>query len=244
MTHGQPGDDVGVRGSILVLDEQPGPHYRMLEKHGYTMQLERRPERFTSAVDACRPLLIVLGLSSWSTETEALVASIRGATPAPLLILASGLREPDLVAALEAGVDECLERATVSQRLLLARVRNLLNRSRGTSAQGTKPSRAENRLEVGSLTVDPAARIVTLDGREIRLTDAEFDLLRALAKQPGCILSRDQISESLRGTEYNGLDRSIDLRISRLRKKLGDDARDPKRIKSVRGAGYILVPEP
>ena len=95
-----------------------------------------------------------------------------------------------------------------------------------------------------SLVVDAACRSVELDGQSLDTTTAEFDLLHFLAQNAGRAVSRNDIYEHIHGMKYDGVDRSIDLRISRLRKKLGDDPTKPDRIKSVRGVGYILAVEP
>lgn len=99
-------------------------------------------------------------------------------------------------------------------------------------------------LTVGGLKIEIASRRVSLDGAPISLTTAEFDLLYLLARNPGCALSRDRIYQELRGILHNGLDRSLDLRIARLRKKLGDDGHAPRRILSIRGLGYQLAGDP
>jgi DNA-binding response OmpR family regulator len=90
------------------------------------------------------------------------------------------------------------------------------------------------------MVVDAGNRTVQVEGRPVELTTAEFDLLWYLVQHPGEVLSRDRLYLDLRGIEYDGLDRSIDLRIARIRKKIGDDGKNPRIIKSVRGAGYLL----
>ena len=125
----------------------------------------------------------------------------------------------------------------VRPRALLARLQTHLRRA----APG---ERTPAPLAVGSLVIDDGQRRVTIGGREVNLTAAEFDLLFLLAKHAGCTVSRKDLCLQLQGIKYDGLDRSIDLRISRLRRKLGDDPLRPKRIKSVRGAGYMLAVEP
>ena len=90
--------------------------------------------------------------------------------------------------------------------------------------------------------IDAAARDVRVDGKPVALTTAEFDLLWALASHAGRIVSRDTLMQSLRGLEFDGIDRSIDARVSRLRRKLGDDADAPRIIKTVRGRGYLYAP--
>lgn len=127
----------------------------------------------------------------------------------------------------------------VRPRALLARLRTHLRRVTPTDQEARgKPIRA------GSLLVDGSRRSAELDGVVLDLTTAEFDLLQLLTENAGRTLSRNDIYQRIHGMKFDGIDRSIDLRISRLRKKLGDDPAKPQRIKSVRGVGYILAVEP
>ena len=123
--------------------------------------------------------------------------------------------------------------------ILLARARALLRRV-------DKQVDADNRpgdFVLGGLRISEASQQVWLDEREIPLTTQEFELLSVLARHAGTILSREELFKQTRGIDYNGLDRSIDGRISKLRKKLNDDALSPSRIKTVWGKGYLLVPD-
>jgi two-component system OmpR family response regulator/two-component system response regulator RstA len=97
-------------------------------------------------------------------------------------------------------------------------------------------------LRFGTLELNPAAREVRLAGQAVALTTAEYELLRFLTERAGQVVSRDDIMQGLRGLEFDGLDRAIDARISRLRRKIGDDADTPVRIKTVRGQGYLFAP--
>ena len=121
-------------------------------------------------------------------------------------------------------------------RVLLARLRSHFRRA-------TPGDELDQPIQVGSLIVDTARRSVEMSGEVVDLTSAEFDLLFLLAKHAGKTLSRNDIYQEIHGMRYDGVDRSIDLRISRLRKKLGDDPARPQRIKSVRGVGYMLAME-
>src|SRR5690606_12824881 len=127
----------------------------------------------------------------------------------------------------------------VKPRVLLARIRALLRRVETDNERDNSPAR----LEFGALVIDNAAREVTLRGESVDLTSAEYDLLWLLASNAGTVLSRETIFEKLRGIQYDGQDRSIDVRISRIRPKVGDDPENPKRIKTVRSKGYLFVKE-
>lgn len=150
----------------------------------------------------------------------------------PILMLTARGDELDEVVGLEVGADDYLTKP-VRPRVLLARIRTLLRRAGGAADTSIR------RVEGGGLVVDASQRTVTLDATAIELTSAEFDLLWLLARHAGEPLSRESIYRELRGIEHDGIDRSIDLRVSRLRSKLGDRGNDI--IKSVRGVGYQLV---
>ncbi|MCA9625976.1 MAG: response regulator transcription factor, partial [Myxococcales bacterium] len=119
-----------------------------------------------------------------------------------------------------------------SPRELLARVKALVRRARGQVGPTVRT------LTVGDLSLDPGARQARLGGDELPLTSYEFSLLYALVERAGRVLSREQLMELARGSAEEAFDRSVDVHISRLRQKLGDDSRRPKRIKTVRGVGY------
>ncbi|MEA8538001.1 winged helix-turn-helix domain-containing protein [Pseudomonas aeruginosa] len=125
--------------------------------------------------------------------------------------------------------------------LAAARIRALLRRSEAPEAGA--PAADSKRLAFGRLVIDNAMREAWLDGTTIELTSAEFDLLWLLAANAGRILSREEIFNALRGIEYDGQDRSIDVRISRIRPKIGDDPMHPRLIKTVRSKGYLFVGE-
>jgi DNA-binding response OmpR family regulator len=162
---------------------------------------------------------------------------LRSRSDVPIIILTARGEEADRVMGLELGADDYLAKP-YSPRELLARIRAVTRRARGLAGPRS------DALEVGALRLDPSARRVTLDGAEIPLTGYEFDLLRALAERAGHILSREQLMERVRGSAEEAFDRSIDVHVSRLRQKLGDDPKRPRLIKTVRGVGYLLAAGP
>jgi two-component system OmpR family response regulator/two-component system response regulator RstA len=154
-----------------------------------------------------------------------------------IIMLTARGEEVDEVLGLEFGADDYMAKP-VRPRALLARLRTHLR-------HGIPDAQASGRpVVVGSLVVDATTRSAELGGKTLDLTTAEFDLLRLLADHAGQTLSRNDIHQAIHGMKYDGIDRSIDLRISRLRRKLGDDPVKPQRIKSVRGTGYQLSAEP
>ena len=159
---------------------------------------------------------------------------LRARTDVPILILTARGEEADRVLGLEMGADDYLTKP-FSARELLARIQAQVRRARGQAGPPSRP------VVVGALTLDPAALRATLRGRELLLTVYEFQLLRALAERAGHVLSRERILELVHGSAETAFDRSIDVHVSRLRAKLGDDPRRPRFLKTVRGAGYQLV---
>ncbi len=162
---------------------------------------------------------------------------IRSRSDVPIIILTARGEEGDRVTGLELGADDYVPKP-FSPRELLARVRAVVRRARGKVGPATKI------LEVGTMHLDPGNRRVTVRGEEIALTGYEFSLLYALATRAGRVLSREQLIELAGGSSEEAFDRSVDVHVSRLRQKLGDDSRSPRMLKTVRGAGYMLAAEP
>ncbi|MFO0584569.1 MAG: response regulator transcription factor [Anaeromyxobacteraceae bacterium] len=159
---------------------------------------------------------------------------LRARSDVPILVLTARGEEADRVLGLELGADDYLPKP-FSPRELLARLRAVTRRAKGRAGP------ALDTIEVGGLVVEPASRRVTLDGKEIVLTGYEFALLEALARRAGRVLTREQLMELAKGTAEEAFDRSIDVHVSRLRQKLGDDPKKPRLVKTVRGAGYLLA---
>jgi two-component system, OmpR family, phosphate regulon response regulator OmpR len=153
----------------------------------------------------------------------------------PVIMLTARGDDVDKIVGLELGADDYLAKP-FNPRELLARVHAVLRRGRTTA-----PSRS--RLRIGRLDIDFDAREVAMGGRRMSLTAYEFDLLAALARAAGRVLSREQLLDALKGAAYETFDRSIDVHISKLRSKLEDNPKEPRYIKTVRGAGYVLARE-
>lgn len=161
---------------------------------------------------------------------------LRSRTDTPIIMVTAHGDETDRVIGLEGGADDYIAKP-FSSRELLARIRAHARRARGAAG----PQRKELRL--GRLTIDTEAMHATLDGASLVLTTYEFMLLRALADRAGRVLSREQLVDIVRGSAEEAFDRSIDVHVSHLRAKLGDDPRNPRLIKTVRGVGYMLAVE-
>jgi DNA-binding response OmpR family regulator len=163
--------------------------------------------------------------------------SIRKRSEVPVLMLTGRGEEADRIVGLEIGADDYLPK-TFSTRELLARLRAVTRRSvrKVEDADALLPE-----IVVGPLRINPNTRTALLDDQPLVLTPVEYDLLHALAKAKGRIKSREGLLEDVRARNYDVFDRSIDVHISALRRKLGDDAKAPRFIRTVRAAGYMLV---
>ncbi|MEM9358862.1 MAG: response regulator [Pseudomonadota bacterium] len=179
------------------------------------------------------PDLIVLDLMLPGEDGLSICRRVRASSQVPIIILTARGEDIDRIVGLEIGADDYLPKP-FNPRELLARIRAILRR-----AQAPAPSETES-FRVGSLTVDLSARkVLTSDGQSIELTGAEFDLLACFVARPGRVLSRDQLMDWTRGRRADVFDRTIDVQVSRLRKKISVD--DDEMIKTSRGAGYILT---
>lgn len=204
-----------------------------LEQQGLDVTVEGRGDTANALIDELNPDLVILDIMLPGMDGLTVCRNARATYHGPIIMLTARGDDLDEVVGLEVGADDYMKKPA-SPRVLLARIRTLLRRVHAPPETG--PAK---RLELGPLVIDSGSRSVTMSGREVDLTTAEFDLLRLLADNAGEPISRDQIYQDLRGIDHDGLDRSIDLRVSRLRTKLGDEG--PGLIKSVRGVGYQLV---
>jgi len=162
---------------------------------------------------------------------------IRAKADVPVLMLTARGDEADRIVGLEIGADDYLPK-TFSTRELLARLRAVTRRQGRTVKPGEE---APEEYVVGPLRVVPDTRTAVLDDQPLALTPVEFDLLASLARAKGRVRSREALLEECRARDYDVFDRSIDVHISALRKKLGDDPKQPRFIRTYRGAGYMLI---
>ncbi len=207
-----------------------------LEGHGLAVVLAADGRRGLEEGLSGRYEAVLLDLMLPGKDGLEVCRELRARSDVPIIVLTARGEEADRVLGLELGADDYLAKP-FSPRELLARIRAVVRRARGRAGPSTAAVR------VGGLVIDPAARRVTLDGREVALTGYEFALLDALARRAGRVLSREQLMELAGGSAEDAFDRSVDVHVSRLRQKLGDDPKRPRLIKTVRGAGYLLAAE-
>lgn len=209
-----------------------------LMPYGYEVAVEGRGDDAVARILEQNPDAVILDINLPGLDGLSVCRRVRPDYHGTILILTARGDEIDEVVSLELGADDYMAKP-VRPRALLARLQVHLRRS--SDHESNVPS---GPIETGSLRIDPSRLAVELDGAPLQLTTAEFDLLLFLAENVGQSLSRNDIYQRIHGVKYDGLDRSIDLRVSRLRKKIGDDPTNPQRIKSVRGVGYMLSFEP
>lgn len=165
---------------------------------------------------------------------------IRAKSSVPVLMLTARGDETDRIVGLEVGADDYLPK-TFSTRELLARLRAVLRRTALNATVTTAHDAPPTEVAVGPLRINVDARSAVLEATPLALTPVEFDLLLSLAKAKGRVKSREALLDECRDRNYDVFDRSIDVHISSLRKKLGDDAKEPRFIRTVRSAGYMMV---
>jgi two-component system response regulator RstA len=203
-----------------------------LEQNGIVVMLENDGERGLQQALRNRFDVVLLDLMLPGRDGISVCQKIREHSDVPILMLTARGEEADRVLGLEIGADDYLPKP-FSPRELLARVRAAVRRSRRQAGP-----RSSMFLSIGQLTLDPGTLTASLASKPLDLTSYEFALLLILAEHCGQVLSRDRLMELARGSADEAFDRSIDVHISRLRQKLGDDPRNPQLIRTVRGVGY------
>lgn len=231
-------EDVPIRVLLLEDDERLARlTQRYLESHAVVVTWVADGLQGLQEALRNRPDVVLLDLSLPGLDGLSVCREIRARSDVPVVMLTARDEEADRVMGLELGADDYIAKP-FSSRELLARLRAQVRRARGKVGPRNK------HLRVGRLLLDPQALSATLDGRMLSLTAYEFALLRALAEHAGHVLGREQLLVLAKGSAEEAFDRSIDVQISRLRQKLGDDSRQPKLLKTIRGSGYMLAIEP
>ena len=241
--------------SVLLIDgvlSDAAALAAFLTRHNFSVEVETQSEHALSRILLDQPDCVVLNASTFGADGLSLCRQARSGYSGVVILIGERDDPIEEVAGLELGADDYLSKP-LRARVLLARLRALLRRAERDgrfpvqsweSSTITRSDQAHSDvIELRNLRIDTAARAVYVGGLEIHLTSAEFNLLRFLVVNAGRVVSRSAIQNELRGFDFDGLDRAIDLRISRIRRKLGDNPRLPSIIKSVRGVGYLVPKE-
>jgi len=219
--------------TILLVDDAPNIVELLrlyLEGAGYATVVATDGPTAVELHRKHRPDLVILDLMLPGMDGFEVCRAIRREADTPVLMLTARTDDVDAIVGLELGADDYVTKP-FNPRALVARVKAILRRTDGTVRLG-RP------IEVGSLRIEPRRREVVVGERAVELRAREFDLLAALARDPGVVLSRESLLEDVWGTDFAGETRTVDVHVSELRKKLGPDG---PTIESVRGVGYRLI---
>lgn len=226
---------------ILVVDDDPDLRDLLrtyLGANGFDVQTAGDGVAMRAALDTVLPDAIVLDLMLPGEDGLSLTRSLRTRSSVPILMLSARGEEMDRVIGLEVGADDYLAKP-FGPRELLARLRALLRRRQTTTPEIATPGGYPH---FGPYSLDGTGRRLLREGLEVQLTSAEFDLLAAFVAHPNRVLSRDMLVDLLRGYDRDPFDRSIDNRVTRLRRKIEIEAAAPAYIRTVRGEGYLFNP--
>lgn len=230
----------GASARILVVDDDPGMR-TLLESYlgdsGFTVATAMDGAAMWQALEREMPDAIVLDLMMPGEDGLSLARRLRSQSNVPILMLSARGEEIDRVVGLEMGADDYLAKP-FSPRELLARLRALLRRSLGQQEPGPQAPHPA----FGPYQLDVASHRLTRDGAEVKLSTAEFALLRIFIEHPLRVMSRDTLIDMLKGYERNPFDRSVDTRVTRLRRKIEPNPGEPVYIRTVRGEGYLFNP--
>jgi DNA-binding response OmpR family regulator len=205
-----------------------------LENNEFIVTIESHGNRVLRQCQQLNPALVILDLMLPGKDGLTICQELRPQYRGPILMLTARNEDIDQVLGLEFGADDYVIKP-VEPRVLLARARALMRR------YYQQDNVEQENLVFDKLIIQPTARKVQLEGQDINLSSHEFDLLVALAKHAGQVIGREYLFNHIYNREYDGLDRTIDVRISQLRKKLLDSPENPTRIKTIWGKGYLFV---
>ncbi len=226
------------RTRVLVIDDDEDLTELLgeyLGKLGFAVATAAHPEDGLRAIAEAPPDILILDVMMPVLDGFAVCRRLREAPATaglPILMLTARGDVMDRIVGLELGADDYLPKP-FEPRELVARIQAILRRG--------APERGEPTLRAGALEIDWAAHSVRLEGRPLDLTTAEFELLALLVRNSGRVLSRNRILDATRGIDWENYDRSIDVLVSRLRHKLGDDSKRPRYVKTVWGKGYCFI---
>ncbi|BBN81151.1 DNA-binding response regulator [Pseudoalteromonas sp. A25] len=228
-------------GTILLVEDDESLAQWVadyLNNQGYTTHVCVRGDQVIAMVKSLSPDIVLLDVMLPGQDGISVCRELRQFYQKPIVMLTAKDEEMDEVIGLEVGASDYVIKP-VRPRALLARIKAML-RASNDSAAGNNDD--DNSIRVGNLSIDTQARKVLLQGEEVNISSAEYLLLHFLASNAGEVVSRDAVFKATKGREYDGLDRSVDVLISALRKKFNDDPQHPEKIKTIWGKGYLLVP--
>jgi DNA-binding response OmpR family regulator len=226
---------------ILIVEDDDrlaGLLLEYLSRHDFELEWVQTGEAAVEHILSARPDLVILDLMLPGMSGLDVCRKVRARYQGAILILTASQSEVDHVNGLELGADDFVTKP-LEPRVLLARIRTLLRRTGG--AQDTRGDSAPEKMIAGPLSLDGSKQEAHFRGEPVALTSMEFDVLRLLVQEAGRVVTRDDLYERICGVPYGGLDRGMDVHVSRIRCKLQALGCDPGLIRTVRGAGYLLA---
>ncbi|WP_372760318.1 response regulator [Pseudoalteromonas sp.] len=226
-------------GTILLVEDDSSLAQWVAEyltEQGYGVHVCYRGDEVVGQVKTLNPQLVLLDIMLPGLDGISVCRELRSFYHAPIIMLTARDDEMDEVIGLEVGASDYIMKP-IRPRALLARIKSALRHAN----EAHQPHSQQNIINVGGLQINSASRNVTYNGQDINTSSAEYLLLHYLASNAGQVVSRDAVFKATKGREYDGLDRSVDVLISALRKKFHDDPQNPEKIKTIWGRGYLLV---
>jgi len=220
---------------VLIIDDDERLGALLTEylgRFGFTVRTAAHPDAGLRILKSEPPDIVILDVMLPDMDGFAVCRRIRETSRVPIVMLTARGDVMDRIVGLELGADDYLPKP-FEPRELVARIQAVLRRG--------KTSEEDEVLRVGALELNWTARAARIDGKDLVLTMAEFELLGLLVRNRGRVLTRDRIMDAIKGLDWESYDRSIDVLVSRLRQKLGDDAKRPAFIRTVRGTGYSFI---
>jgi DNA-binding response OmpR family regulator len=228
--------------TILIVEDDEQLARLLLEylsRHSYDLSWVQDGEAALGRINEQPPDLVILDLMLPGMSGLDVCQQVRPDYRGAILMLTASQSEADHINGLELGADDFVTKP-LEPRVLLARIRTLLRRT-SSAGHGAPGEGAPDTLRAGPLSLDAATRQAWLNGEPVELTGMEFDVLRLLVQEAGHVVTRDDLYERICGMPYDGLDRGMDVHVSRIRRKLQVLGCEPSLIKAVRSAGYILA---
>ena len=224
-----------MKAKVLIIDDDPKLNRLLtdfLSGYGLSVLSAETPSSGLKKMRRLHPDIIILDVMLPEMNGFDVCKQIRLDSAVPIIMLTARGEPTDRIVGLELGADDYLPKP-FEPRELVARIQAVLRRSAGQGPTG--------RLNFGRLSIDLQKRKIYVDGASVELTTNEFTALALLARHPGVVMDRDRILQELRGIDSDAFNRSVDITMSRLRQKLGDDPKAPTYIKTVWGAGYVFI---
>ena len=234
-----------VGNKVLIIDDDEKLRKLLgeyLKDHGFQTTCLGDGSGVLPALSTDSPDLVILDIMLPGKDGLEVLKEIRKEYGLPVIMLTARGDDTDRIVGLELGADDYLPKP-FNPRELLARMKAVLRRTVSTD-QGSGEKTRPGVISAAGISLNTAGQTVAVDGREMELSFAEFRILEVLMKNPNMVMSRDQLMTLARGRDFTAFDRSIDVHISKLRSKIEADPAQPKRIKTVWGAGYMLVDSP